>query len=333
MKPGKVSQSILNRSILKCIETTRNEVAVGPKVGADCAVLSLDEKTELFLTQSKVAPYGKESGRHAVLSVVNNIAAQGGEPVCVSVHALFPLRAREAHMKTLMQEIAYEAKKYHMDIVAGHTEVTDALNRPIVTLTGVGRAKCGTHTCTSALKPNQDLVITKWVGLEGTEIIAREKEEELLERLPKHLLKTAKDFAQLTSIIPEAATAVKSGVSAMHDVSEGGVFGALWEMADSAGVGLTIDLKSLPIKQETIEICEFYHLNPYTLISGGCLLLAADNGYDLVAKLKKENIHATVIGKTTDGNDRIVTNGEENRFLEPPKMDEIYKVLVNGVAE
>lgn len=327
MKPGKVSQNILKRSILKCIETTRNEVAVGPLVGEDCAVLSLGDNIECLVAQSKVAPYIKESGRHAVLSVVNNIAAQGGEAVAVSVHALFPIRSREAHMKALMQDIAYEAKKYHMDIVTGHTEVTDAVARPVVSLTGIGKAASGSHKLTNAVRPNQDLVLTKWVGLEGTEILANAKEEELLTRLPKHLLDTAKGFAQLESIVPEAATAVKSGVSAMHDVSEGGVFGALWELADSAGVGLSIDLKSLPIKQETIEICEFFHLNPYALISGGCLLLATDNGYDLVRALEKENIHAVVIGKTTDGNDRVVTNGEETRFLEPPKMDEIYKVL------
>lgn len=330
MKVGKVSQSVLNRSILKCIKTTREEVAVGPVIGEDCAVLSLGANTKLLVTQSKVAPYLKEAGRHAVLAVVNNIAAKGGEPLCVSVHAIFPLRAREIHIKNLMQEMELEAKKYHIDIVTGHTEATDAVVRPVVSLTGIGKVVSGSHKRTNAVKPNQDLVLTKWVGLEGTEILANIKEEELLSRLPKHLLETAKSFAQLESIVPEAATAVKSGVSAMHDVSEGGVFGALWELADSAGVGLSIDLKSLPIKQETIEICEFYHLNPYALLSGGSLLLATDNGYDLVRALEKENIHAAVIGKTTDGNDRVVTNGEETRFLEPIKMDEIYKALLQA---
>lgn len=305
----------------------KEEVAVGPAVGEDCAVLSFAENEDLFLTESKAAPYAVEIGRNAVATVVNNLAAQGAEAVGVSVHALFPLRAREAHMKTLMQEIESSARRYHIAVLAGHTEVTDAVVRPVVTLTGVGKAVHDTYVRTSAAKPNQDIVITKWVGMQGSEILVRAKEEELLTKFPRHLLETVKSFEQFESVVPEAATAVKSGVSAMTDVAEGGIFGALWELADSADVGLEIDLKSLPIKQETIEICEYFHINPYALLSGGCLLMTADNGYDLVREFEKQNIQAAVIGKTTDGNDRVVTNGEETRFLEPPKMDEIYKAL------
>ena len=72
----------------------------------------------------------------------------------------------------------------------------------------------------------------------------------------------AKGFDKLLSVVPEAATAVKSGVSAMHDVTEGGIYGALWELAEASGIGLVIDLKAIPIRQETVEICEYYRLNP-----------------------------------------------------------------------
>lgn len=83
------------------------------------------------------------------------------------------------------------------------------------------------------------------------------------------------------------AVAVKSGVSAMHDVTEGGIFGALWEMAEASGVGLEIDLKKIPVRQETIEICEFFGINPYQLISSGCMLMAAEDGNLLVRELEK----------------------------------------------
>ena len=107
-----------------------------------------------------------------------------------------------------------------------------------------------------------DIVATKWVGLEGTAILAREKEEELRTRYAQPFIDKAKIFAQMMSILPEAAVAIKSGASAMHDVSEGGIFGALWELAESAGVGLEIDLKKIPIRQETIEVCEFLDVYP-----------------------------------------------------------------------
>ena len=128
------------------------------------------------------------------------------------------------------------------------------------------------------------------------------------------------------SVLSEAAVAVRSGVSAMHDVTEGGIFGALWEMAEASGVGLEIDIKKIPIRQETVEVCEFFGINPYQLISSGCMLMAAEDGNMLVRELEKAGIPATIIGKATEGNDRVLINADEQRFLEPPKTDELYKV-------
>lgn len=113
----------------------------------------------------------------------------------------------------------------------------------------------------------------------------------------------------------------------MHDVTEGGIFGALWELAESSGIGLEIDWKKIPVKQETIEVCEFFGINPYELISSGCMLMAAPDGNALTRELEKEGIHAVIIGKATEGNDRVLLNEEEKRFLEPPKTDELYKVV------
>ena len=113
----------------------------------------------------------------------------------------------------------------------------------------------------------------------------------------------------------------------MHDVTEGGIFGALWEMAEASGVGLEIDLKKIPVRQESIEICEYFGINPYELISSGSMLIAASDGNMLVRNLEKEGIPAAVVGKAMEGNDRILINDGEVRFLEPPKTDELYKVL------
>ena len=187
-------------------------------------------------------------------------------------------------------------------------------------------AAAGAPVATGTAKPDGDIVVTKWIALEGTSIAAKEREEQLRRRFPAYLVEAAKGFDKYLSIIPEAAVAGKSGVWAMTDVTEGGIFGALWEMAESSGVGLEIDLKKLPIRQETVEICNLLDLNPYELISGGCLLIAAENGADLVRRLEEENIPATVVGRTTGGKDRIIRNGEEKRFLEPAKPDELYQI-------
>ena len=105
------------------------------------------------------------------------------------------------------------------------------------------------------------------------------------------------------------------------------IFGALWELAESSGIGLEIDLKKIPIRQETVEVCEFFGINPYQLISSGSMLIAAEDGSLLVQELQKQGIHAVLVGKATKGNDRILLNEEERRFLEPPRADELYKVV------
>ena len=118
---------------------------------------------------------------------------------------------------------------------------------------------------------------------------------------------------------------MKSGVCAMHDASEGGIFGALWELAEGAGVGLTIDLKKLPLRQETVEVCEQCNVNPYELLSGGCLIMTTEDGSGLVAALESEQIPAVIVGKITTGNDRVILNEDEVRYMEKAQQDEIYK--------
>ena len=327
MEIGKVPENVLKRSILKQIKTKRPEVLVGAGVGEDCAIIGLQPDEVMVLSTDPITGTTKEMGRWAVMISANDIASSGAEVIGVLVCALLPPRIREIKIRELMQEIEICCQELNIQVVGGHTEVTDAVNRPVLSITGIGKVKKDRMLPTKGAKPGQDIVITKWAALEGTAILAKEKEEELLQKFPAFLIEEAKGYSQYLSIIKEAAIAGKSNVSAMHDITEGGVFGALWEMAESAGVGLTIDLKKIPIKQATVEICNYFDVNPYEMMSSGSLMLAADNGYDLVRVLEEAGIHAAVIGKVTEGNDRVVTNGEETRFLEPPKTDQLYKAL------
>lgn len=327
MKIGKVPENVLKRSILKQIKTKRPEVLLGAGVGEDCAAIALAPDEVMVLSTDPITGTTKDIGKWAVMVAANDIASSGAEVIGMLVCAMLPPDVTEAEIKEAMQQIEISCEELHIQVVGGHTEITDAVTRPLLTMTGIGKVKKESLLATKGAKPGQDLVITKWVGLEGTSILAKEKEAELLEKFPRHLVDEAKAYDAMMSVIPEAEIAVESNVSAMHDITEGGVFGSLWEMAESAGVGLTVDLKKLPIKQTTVEICNFYDINPYELMSSGSMLIAADNGHDLVRKMKEANIHAAVVGKVTDSNDKIVINGEETRFLEPPKTDELYKAL------
>ncbi len=327
LKVGKVPESVLKRSIFKEIHTKREEVLLGAGVGEDCAAMKLEPGEIFVISTDPITGTAQDIGNLAIHITLNDLASAGAEPVGVMLTILLPEGSEEQDLKELMRQMEEGCAAAKVQIMGGHTEVTRVVNQPVVSVCGVGRAREGKLVSTAGAKPGQDIVITKWIGLEGTSIIAKEKRAELLTRYPGDFIETASDFDKYLSVVPEAAVAVKSGVSAMHDVTEGGIFGALWEMAESSGVGLEIDLKKIPVRQETIEVCEFFGINPYELISSGSMLMAAENGNQLVRDLEKAGIPAVVVGKATAGNDRVLVNEEERRFLEPPKTDELYKVV------
>lgn len=326
MKIGKLPEPILIRSVLKEIHHRRDEILVGPAVGQDCSVMELKEGEVFVFSSDPITGTTKDIGKHSVHITANDLAAGGAEPVGIMLTMLLTPETEEAELKIMMRDVESVCKELNMEVMGGHTEITDVVKQPLISLTGVGKMKKEDVLVTKNIKPGQDIVITKWIGLEGTSIAAKEKEEELLAKFAPDLVDTAKAFDQYLSVVPDAKIAQGMQVTAMHDITEGGVFGALWEMGSGSGVGLDIDLKKIPIRQETVEICEVLGLNPYILMSSGSMMMVTDDGFALVRKLEQAGIHASVVGKTTDGKDRILHNGEEIRYLDKPQSDELYKI-------
>lgn len=327
MKIGKVPENVLKRSVMKQLHYKRDEVILGPGIGEDCAALALAEDEILVMSTDPITGTAKDIGKLAIQITANDLASAGAEPIGVMLTILLPDGTREIALKRIMEQMECACREAKMQILGGHTEVTAVVNQPVVNVAGVAKAKKGSLISTAGARAGMDIVVSKWVGIEGTMIFAKEKEAELKEHFPADFVDTAIGFDRYLSVVPEAAVATQSSVAAMHDVTEGGLFGALWEMAEASGVGLEIDLKKIPIRQETVEICEYFDVNPYGLISSGMMLMASADGNALVLALQEAGIPATVIGKATDGNDRVIIRDEERRFLEPPKTDELYKVL------
>lgn len=327
MRTGKLSENVWKRSILRQIKTKRDEVLIGAGIGENCAIFSLGDDSLTAISIHPVIWKGENAAKHAICGAANAVAASGAEPVAIIFSMFLPENIEEVHIKAMMAQIEEECAALHMQVSSDCIRITEAVNRPVLAMMSIGRLLGKEAASVKKIKPGQDIVASKWIGLEGTSILARAKEEELLAKYSFRFIEEAKEFDRFLSIVSEAATAIKSGVCAMRGATEGGIFGAFWELAEGADVGLEIDLKKIPIKQETIEICEFFEINPYELISGGCLLMVADNGYDLVRALEETHIPAVVIGRTTGSNDRVVINEGEKRFLELPKPDELYKVL------
>lgn len=323
MKSGKLSQSIFERSVLKQFQ--KEQIGNYKGAGNVCAFLPVMCTVETFAAAHEgVAAY-------AVYMAANALLAKGGKPSAATVSLVLTMRQSEAFLKKVMKSTSDALAVYGMCLADVSVEIIDAVAKPFAAVTVIGEP-VEPHVCFS-VSSGMDIVMTKWLALGATAILADICREEILAKYPIHLLENAKAMQRALSVQAEAATAVKSGVGGMWHVNKGGIFGALWEMADWAGVGLIIDLKKIPVKQETIEISEMYDVNPYELLGCGSLLLAAEDGYGLVGRLKEEGIAAGVIGKTTDNHDRIIRNDEESRYLEPAKPDEILKILQEPVLK
>ena len=252
MKTGKIPESVLKRSVLRQLHNRRDEVLLGAGVGEDCAALTLEADEVFVMSTDPITGTGKEMGSLAVITTANDLASSGAEPVGVMLMILLPEASEEALLKEIMRDAEATCEKFHMQILGGHTEVSAAVNRPVISVSGVGKVKKDAMIKTGGARPGMDIVVSKWIGIEGTVILAKERERELLGRYATTFIDRAKDLDAYISVLSEAAVAARSGVSAMHDVTEGGIFGALWEMAEASGVGLEIDLKKIPVRQETI---------------------------------------------------------------------------------
>lgn len=328
MKLGNVSETILRRSVLKQLDYKEMEVLVAAGVGKDCAIVDMGKEDCCALSTNTLTYYKKGMAGLLVYNLVNNLATKGAVCIALQVSILLPERAREIQLKEIVEEVRSACKVCFVSMTGGSTEVSNNVTRPILSATGVGKLDKGDRLLKSQVEVNQDLVMTKWVGLQGTALLAKLDEERLKGRFSARLVEKAKSLDRYTSVLPEALIGKKCEVSAMHDLSKGGIFQGLWQLVRDSSFGLEVDLKKIPILQETVEVCEYYHINPYELDSGGALLIATYNGRELVAHLEAEGIASAIIGQTRAGNDKIILNDGQRRCLEAPKCDEFYKAMV-----
>lgn len=326
MKKGKLSEAVLDRSVFKIIRHRRSEVVLRPGIGLDCAGLVFEPDDAIVMSTDPITGAAKDIGTLAVHITANDLASNGADPVGIMVTALLPERLSESKFKVIMKDIESVCSKLNMEVIGGHTEVTDVVNSPVISVTGVGKIKKDRMLSPKNMKPGYEIVMTKYAGLEGSAIISSAKEEELKERYPSYIIDNAKAFIEEISVVEDSRIAMKNGAVFMHDVTEGGIFGALWEVAGAAKMGLKVDLKKIPIRQETVEICEYFDINPYMLISSGSMLIVTEDGNAMVDALMSAGINAAVVGRLMEGKDRIIVNGEEIRYLESPSCDELYKV-------
>ncbi len=326
MDVGKLPNDILKKMILDKIKKTRQEILIRPGIGEDCCSIDFGENICVMSTDP-ITGTTNEIGKLAVHISCNDIASCGAEPIGLLVTILAPPKTTENDLGTIMNQLSEEASLVNVDILGGHTEITTAVNRTVLICTCVGKVLHKKMITSSGAKPKDLIIVTKSAGLEGTAIIAHEKEKELVHIFDEEFVERAKRYIDHISVVKEGIISGKFGASSMHDVTEGGILGAVWEVAEASNVGVKIYKDKVPVTEETRLICGHYGIDPLKLISSGCMLITCSKGEELIKLLSENGVHATIIGEVTqDKRKIIIENGSEN-MINQPSSDELYKVV------
>lgn len=296
MQAGKLSTAELRRRVLGYLGRRRPEVQVHAGVGLDAAVLDLGGDY-CVLASDPITGASRGAGRLAVQVSCNDVAAMGAEPVGVLATVLLPEGSEPEDVERLMQEISNASQALGIEVLGGHTEITSRVAAPVVVTTAVGRVSRDRLVQASGAAAGQGLVVTKGAGIEGTAILATDFGSELEGRVPAHLLESARRFAEELSVVDEALAAAELGAAAMHDVTEGGLYGACRELAAASGVGVELWMDRLPVRPETRAICDALGLDPAGLISSGSLLIATPDPDGMVRGLTARGFQAFAIGR------------------------------------
>lgn len=323
MKAGKLPQTVLTRSVLRYVRK-ENKNEQPPAVGFDAGVFSINEARMAAMTQT-VSGEGIKTGRLALLRAVNSLAAAGAVPAQATLSVTLPESMAEEELKMLMEGVQDGAKACQVTVAAGHTAVSRSVTEPVVSVTVLGQMEALEKTEKKNIT-GAKIVMTKWCGLCGTALLAEHYKDKLCTRYTRSFIEKAEQFSDKISVLEEAMLARKAGADFVHDAAEGGIFGALWELAEQADCGMDIDIRKIPIRQETVEICEYFDCNPYQLRAEGSLLIISRQAEALCDKLQKEGIPAAVIGEVKEGNDRRLFNEDEVRFLEPNRVEEYERI-------
>ena len=322
MKTGNVTGNVYKRSVHRKIET--NGIGVkGAEYGEGCAFLTSEnvdkapEKVkQLWITAQSLSVWsGAEGAKLCVYEAVNRAAAAAvgkGEAKVrmVSMQLMLPADCQEQELQKMTVAAQEAAQKLQVTLADVKVHVSGAVIAPVATAEALAEVWTAPAGAALSVRAGQQIVMTKWAGLAGTVRLEKTYREALLKRYPAQLLDDVAQLEQHFSILPE----------------EGGVFHALWTLAEQAGTGLEVSLKKIPIRQETVEICNELDVNPYELSGNGSLLFVTDQGEMLAEQLQQQKIPAAVIGFLSADNDRVIVNGEERRFLEPANTDAIYRM-------
>jgi hydrogenase expression/formation protein HypE len=328
LKIGKLDNKLLEDIVFRSIHHRRPEVLTRPGVGEDCAVIDFGPY-ECVVSTDPITAASAQAGSLAIHVSCNDIASNGIAPIGVMLAVLLPEGTDEEEVRGIMREAAEAAADLDVEIIGGHTEITAAVTKPIIISTAIGRAEIGASCSAKTMRAGDFFLLTKQAGLEGTGIIAGDFRHRLADVLSSAEISEAEAMLSRVSVVREGVIAGRIGTSGMHDVTEGGVLGAVWEMCELSDTGAEIWEDAIPVAEITRKLCSHFGIDSLRLISSGSMLIAArpDEKERILSAVREAGVEISCIGVVKErGSGLSITAGDERRVIDPPGADEIYKV-------
>lgn len=343
LKVGKIDLKTFETYLLKRLGKKDKRVLIPPLTGVDAAVIEIDDDRVLIIAEDPIFSIPGQPlemyGWYTVHIGASDVAVMGVKPEFMTYTLLMPPETPEVDFKTIVDSIHKAAKDLDIAIIGGHTGFYPGFASPTVGgITVFSIADRGKYVTPKGARPGNDVILTKGPAVEAVGILSVLREKELVKRYGTSIVKKAQKLSKQMSVIKDALTAMETGgVTAMHDATEGGVIGGLFEIANASGVGMEIDEKDFVYPEEIKSVCETFNIDPVASIAEGSLILTSEPSYTkkILKGLKKENINASVIGKVTDNvNSRFIKRiSGKTEQLKIPEQDPFWPVFFEALEK
>lgn len=309
LREGKLEPELL-AELLDALPAQDPRVVVKARVGEDAAAIEMGDRC-LVAASDPITFTTDRMGWYALHVNANDVATMGAVPKWFLTTILLPAgQTTEDMVRAIFSDLAFACRKMDVTLCGGHTEVTSAVNRPVIVGQMLGEVKKANLVDGRQLQPGDRIILAGGVAIEGTAILASGHYDRLVQRVDRELIERATQFLDNPgiSVLPAARAVMSSGkVHAMHDPTEGGLATACHEMARLAAVGLEIEREKILVLPETEAICNVLGIDPLgTLASGALLIGVPENRVSkLLKSLKHDEIPAAEIGRATEDSTRI----------------------------
>lgn len=316
-----------NKLLIKILNDIKNE-GLSPKIGEDSATINIRSDNNLLLSSDPITFDSENIGEYILDICANDIYAAGGEPKWFLLTILIPPKTSYSKLKRVISKVNSRAQSLKVDIIGGHTEVTESVNKIVLSGTIVGRINKN-FIPNQIVKENQSIILGGHAGIEGSKIIVENTKSK--HKIISNLKKSIKNLTIGVNNI--AKIAISTGkIIKMHDPTEGGISTALHELCEFSDVGCEIIENEIKFVDNFNEACQILNLNPLGVISSGCLLMICKekDSSEIINKLRSSDIPAIKIGKTTNSKKRnIIKKDGKKENLERFDQDEIIKIFKN----